>query len=109
MRPAVILDVPRPATASDLMHQLLMRNFFAQLLVDSDRVSCVLATGLHPEHQMVELHARVQWILSDPAATQIDLWDSVCSFVREASLHSHDAFFTANPYRPIAVRPLYHA
>jgi hypothetical protein len=104
VRPAVVLDVPRPATASDLMHQLLMRNFFAQLLVDSGRVSCVLATGLHPEAETKELQERVMRTLSDPQASQFDLWTAVCTFGREAALPTHDAFFTANPYRPLAVQ-----
>ncbi|MEO7274313.1 MAG: hypothetical protein ABIX28_16665 [Vicinamibacterales bacterium] len=101
--PAVILDVPLPATSTDLTHQLLLRNLFAQLLLDSGRVSCVLATGLRPEPETIELQMRLLQTLTDPNATQIDLWTVVETFTREAKLKPHDAFFTANPYRPLAV------
>jgi hypothetical protein len=55
------------------------------------------------------LHERVMQTLSDPKAAQIDLWNAVCTFAREAALPAHDAFFTANPYRPIAVQAMFHA
>lgn len=55
-KPVVILDVPAVRTESNLLHQLLLRNYFAQVLLDSSTVRCVIATGLLTGVAMQRIH-----------------------------------------------------
>jgi hypothetical protein len=111
IKPLVVLDVPVPLNASDLVHQLLLRNYFAQALIDSGSVACVIATGLHEGQTMAEMH---RLFLTQPAAslgTRAEVLDRLAEFVRSDRLASHDALFTANPHLPLlaGIRPLPHA
>jgi hypothetical protein len=110
-KPLVVLDVPIPLNASDLAHQLLLRNYFAQALIDSGSVVCVLATGLHEGVTMAELH---RIFLAKPTAslgTRTEVLDRIAEFLGNDSAPSHDALFTANPHLPLlaGARPLPHA
>jgi hypothetical protein len=110
-KPLVVLDVPIPLNASDLVHQLLLRNYFAQALIDSGSVVCVIATGLHDAQTMAEMH-RV--FLSESTAslgTRTDVLDRIAEFVRNDLTLPHDALFTDNPHLPLlaGARPLPHA
>jgi hypothetical protein len=98
IQPLVVLDVPVPVTSADFMHQLLLRNYFAQALVDSGAVAGVLATGLHPVPAMAELQKWLIERLSDPGATKIELFDELVNFATRLQLRRHDALFTAGPY-----------
>jgi hypothetical protein len=110
-KPLVVLDVPIPLNASDLVHQLLLRNYFAQALVDSGSVVCVIATGLHEPQTIAELHRA---FLTDPKAsfgTRVEVLDRIAELVRNDRSLTHDALFTANPYLPLlaGARALPHA
>ena len=110
-KPLVVLDVPIPLNASDLVHQLLLRNYFAQALIDSGSVVCVIATGLHDAQTMAEMH-RV--FLSESTAslgTRADVLDRIAEFLRNDLTLPHDALFTDNPHLPLlaGARPLPHA
>ena len=110
-KPLVMLDVPIPLNPSDLVHQLLLRNYFAQALIDSGSVVCVIATGLHEGVTMAELH---RIFLAQPTAslgTRTEALDRIAGFLGHDRALSHDALFTANPHLPLlaGARPLPHA
>jgi hypothetical protein len=106
--PIVILDVPAPVTSTDLVHQLLLRNYFAQALVDSGAVVGVLATGLHPLPAMAELQRLILEAITAPADSSLELFDRVMALARSMGLIPHDALFTSSPYGlPSARRPRY--
>jgi hypothetical protein len=103
-RPIVILDVPAAVTAADFVHQLLLRNYFAQALVDSGAVACVLATGLHPSSAMSELQHLILEAIATPASSRLELFDRVTDFARSWRLSRHDALFTSSPYGPLCTQ-----
>jgi len=106
-RPTIVLDAPIPATYSDLVHQLLLRNAFAQSLADTGVVGCVLATGLRPHEAMLTMHRAVAEALR-PEVPRMQLLDIVTARARDLNLAPHDALFSASPYQPIATgRPMY--
>jgi hypothetical protein len=108
-KPAVILDVPAAVTPADQVHQLLMRNYFAQALMNSGAVTSVLATGLYPEAQMNEIQRIILPAIETPVMTRVDLLDRVTRSVRYAGLPAHDALFTANPHLPLIAATRRHA
>ena len=107
VRPLVILDTPAPPTAADLVHQLLLRNYFAQALVDSGSVSGVLATGLHPLPAIAEVQ---QWLINaivSPQIAKLQLFDQLVARSASLGLLKHDALFTASPHGPLCSAALH--
>ncbi|MBA2355472.1 MAG: hypothetical protein H0V80_12485 [Acidobacteria bacterium] len=100
-KPVVVLDVPLPATHSDLLHQLLLRNYFAQGLIDSGMVACVLATGLRAERSLEALHRTVVAALSVSGTPRLELLDGAAATATKSGAPALDAFFTAHPYLPL--------
>jgi hypothetical protein len=105
--PAVILDVPAMYTETDEIHQLLMRNYFAQALLDSGAVTCVLATGLRDSETMRKVHECLLSVLEDfstspetPGRPQLDILRQIAE-IRSKPVHG-DALFTRNPSGALA-------
>jgi hypothetical protein len=102
-KPIVILDVPAPVTSADLVHQLLLRNYFAHALVDTGAVAGVFATGLHPLPEMAELQQLMLGSITGTGSS-LELFDRVTAFGRSKGLIPHDALFTPSPYRSLSAR-----
>jgi hypothetical protein len=99
-QPAVILDVPQAVTNADMIHQLLLRNYFAAALLDGAMVSCILATGLRDPDVTRALHERLSNAMESPGIAQLDLLREIAS-IRNAPFQT-DALFTPNPWNPLA-------
>jgi hypothetical protein len=108
-RPIVILDVPAAVTSTDLVHQLLLRNYFAQALIDSGAVAGVLATGLHPLPAMAELQRLILEAITALAGSSLELFDRVTALGRSMGLIPHDALFTPSPHRSLSARRPHYA
>jgi len=98
--PVVILDVPAMHTPSDEIQQMLLRNYFAQSLLDGGMVTCVLATGLRPLEAIRDVHRRLIPALEQPSESQGDLLDEIARTGPEPPYG--DALFTRNPRRLLA-------
>lgn len=96
-RPAVFLDVPPSRNPSEHMHQLLLRNYYAQALLDSGMVHCVFATGLMAPRVTDEFHQILLNAAQNPSMRQIDLLDSLVALSRGQDSPSVHALFTRNP------------
>jgi hypothetical protein len=96
-RPAVILDVPAVRSWPDFVHQLLLRNYFAQALLDSGTVRCVLATGLYQDPHIRLVHALLTEAADKPWLTQSGLLDSLARDSQHTEFADHDALFSVNP------------
>jgi tetratricopeptide (TPR) repeat protein len=108
VRPFVVLDVPAPVTSADVVHQLLLRNYFAQALTDAGVVAGVLATGLHPVSAMGNIQELVLERLGSLRGSRLELFDAVAALARTMKLMPHDALFTAVPHALLpARRPRY--
>jgi hypothetical protein len=106
-RPLVVLDVPVPPTATDVIHQLLLRTTFAQALIDSGVPGAVLATGLRARDDMAPLHQVLVGELT-PEQPRLAFFDRVLEHTKPSAAIVPDAFFVASPYLPLgAGRPMY--
>lgn len=100
VRPMVVLDVPAPVTESQFLHQLFLRNLFAQALIDSNAVACVLATGLRPLGMAARLHDTILSALNTPGQSRLGLLAHIARHLVPRDTVPHDALFTANPDHP---------
>jgi hypothetical protein len=106
-RPLVVLDVPVPATATDVIHQLLLRNAFAQALIDTGVPGAVLATGLRAREDMLPLQRALVSELK-PETPRLEFFDRMGDHAKSSLSIVPDVFFVASPYLPLgAGRPMY--
>jgi tetratricopeptide (TPR) repeat protein len=103
-RPFVVLDVPAPVTSADAVHQLLLRNYFAQSLMEAGVVAGVLATGLHPVSAMGQIQETVLERIGSLRGSRLELFDAVAALGRTLKLLPYDALFTAVPHAPLPSR-----
>jgi hypothetical protein len=97
--PVVVLDVPQLFSPAEMIQQLALRNYFAQTLLDSGAVRCVLATGLRPADSAMQAYDRVMRDLSSGPTKQVDLLRDITG-IRGGPLVS-DTLFTRNPLQPL--------
>jgi len=95
---SVVLDVPTSGAESHTVHQLLLRNIFAQKLLDSRAIPCVLGIGLQERSALAEMHHRFYDLVAERrGAGQLEVLDAMHTVPYAAPTV---ALFTLNPEAP---------
>jgi hypothetical protein len=100
VKPTVVLDVPAVRGDADFLHQLVLRNYFAQVLLDSGAVHCVIATGLCSSELMSRIHDLL--VPQGPPAdrSQADLYEAMLDLARGDDHPVTCALFSPMPDLP---------
>lgn len=100
-KPAIFLDVPPVSHATDRMHQVFLRNYFAQSLLNSGMVRCVVATGLVPPDFLPEYHRLLDHMARRPSIPQINFFDLLNQMSEHFTEQRFHALFTRDPQEPL--------